>query len=149
MAEYIENPLQEVSLNNSIVFTASIPCTKGYVYHEDGTANFTLRGITNNCFARYQLNFQANAAIPTGGAVTPIAIAIAVNGEVRPSSLAIVTPAAVEEFSTISNTAIITVPRGCCFNVSVRYVSGVTDGTTTPTPAIDVQNANLTISRIA
>ena len=82
MAEYIENPLQEVSLNNSIVFTASIPCTKGYVYHEDGTANFTLRGITNNCFARYQLNFQANAAIPTGGAVTPIAVAIAVNGEV-------------------------------------------------------------------
>ena len=149
MAEYIEVPLQEVALNNSIVFTASIPCTKGYVYHEDGTANFTLRGITNNCFARYQLNFQANAAIPTGGAVTPIAVAIAVNGEVRPSSLAIVTPAAVEEFSTLSNTAIITVPRGCCFNVSVRYVSGVTDGTTTPTPAIDVQNANLTISRIA
>ncbi len=149
MAEYIENPLQEVSLNNSIVFTASIPCTKGYVYHEDGTANFTLRGITNNCFARYQLNFQANAAIPTGGAVTPIAVAIAVNGEVRPSSLAIVTPAAVEEFSSVSNTAIITVPRGCCFNVSVRYVSGVTDGTTTPTPTIEVSNANLTISRIA
>lgn len=149
MAEYIENPLQEVALNNSIVFTASIPCTKGYIFHEDGTANFTLRGVTNNCFARYQLNFQANAAIPTGGAVTPIAVAIAVNGEVRPSSLSIVTPAAVEEFNTVSNTCIITVPRGCCFNVSVRYVSGVTDGTTTPTPAIDIQNANLTISRIA
>lgn len=149
MAEYIENPLQEVSLNNSIVFTASIPCTKGYVYHEDGTANFTLRGVTNNCFARYQLNFGANVAIPTGGAVTPIAVAIAVNGEVRPSSLAISTPAAVEEFDSVSTTAIVTVPRGCCFNVSVRYVSGVTDGTTTPTPAIDVQNANLTIARIA
>ena len=128
---------------------ASIPCTRGYVYHEDGTANFTLRGVTNNCFARYQINFQANAAIPTGGTVTPIAVAIAVNGETRPSSLAIATPAAVEEFSTLSNTAIITVPRGCCYNVSIRYVSGVTDGTTTPTPTIDIQNANLTISRIA
>lgn len=149
MAEYIEVPSQEIALNNPVVFTASIPCQKGYIYHEDGTANFTLRGITNNCFARYQLNFQANAAIPTGGAVTPIAVAFAVNGEVRPSSLAIVTPAAVEEFSTVSNTAIITVPRGCCFNVSVKYVSGVTDGTTTPTPVIDIQNANLTISRIA
>lgn len=149
MAEYIEVPVQEVTLNNPIVFTASIPCTKGYIYHEDGTANFTLRGVTNNCFARYQLNFQANAAIPEGGTVTPIAVAIAVNGEVRPSSLAIVTPAAAEEFNTLSNTAIITVPRGCCFNVSVRYVSGVTDGTTTPTPTIDIQNANLTISRIA
>lgn len=149
MAEYIEVPSQEIALNNPVVFTASIPCQKGYIYHEDGTANFTLRGITNNCFARYQLNFQANAAIPTGGAVTPIAVAFAVNGEVRPSSLAIVTPAAVEEFSTVSNTAIITVPRGCCFNVSVKYVSGVTDGTTTPTPVIDIRNANLTISRIA
>lgn len=149
MAEYIEVPSQNVALNNPIVFSASIPCTKGYVYHEDGTANFTLRGVTNNCFARYQLNFQANAAIPTGGAVTPIAVAFSVNGEVRPSSLAIVTPAAVEEYSTLSNTAIITVPKGCCFNVSVKYVSGVTDGATTPTPAINVQNANLTISRIA
>jgi hypothetical protein len=149
MAEYIEVPSQNVALNNPIVFSASIPCTKGYIYHEDGTANFTLRGVTNNCFARYQLNFQANAAIPTGGAVTPIAVAFSVNGEVRPSSLAIVTPAAVEEYSTLSNTAIITVPKGCCFNVSVKYVSGVTDGATTPTPAINVQNANLTISRIA
>lgn len=148
-AEYIENALQEVALNNSIVFTASIPCTRGYIFHEDGTANFTLRGVTNNCFARYQINFQANVAIPTGGDVTPIGVAIAVNGEVRPSSLAITTPAAVEEFDSVANTAIITVPKGCCFNVSVRYVSGVTDGTTTPTPTIDVQNANLTISRIA
>ena len=149
MAEYIENATQTVALNNPLVFTASIPCTKGYVYHEDGTANFTLRGVTNNCFARYQLNFGGNVAIPTGGAVSPIGIAIAVNGEVRPSSLAISTPAAVEEFDNVSCTAIITVPRGCCFNVSVRYVSGVTDGTTTPTPSIEVQNANLTISRIA
>lgn len=149
MAEYIENAVQSVALNNPLVFTASIPCTKGYVYHEDGTANFTLRGVTNNCFARYQLNFGANVAIPTGGAVTPIGIAIAVNGEVRPSSLAISTPAAVEEFDNVSCTAIVTVPRGCCFNVSVRYTSGVTDGTTTPTPNIEVQNANLTISRIA
>ncbi len=149
MAEYIENAIQNVALNNPIIFNASIPCPKGYVYHEDGTSNFILRGITNNCFARYQLNFGANIAIPEGGTVTPIAVAIAVNGETRLSSLAIVTPAAAEEFSNVNSTAIITVPKGCCFNVSVRYVSGVTDGTTTPSPSIDVQNANLTISRIA
>ena len=149
MAEYIEVPAQEVSLNNALVFTASIPCTKGYVYHEDGTGNFTLRGVTNNCFARYQLVWNGNVAIPTGGTVTPIGISLSVNGETRPSSLAIATPAAVEEYSNLTSTAIVTVPKGCCFNVSVRYVSGVTDGTTTPTPTIEVANSNLTISRIA
>ena len=149
MAEYIEVLPQEVSLNNALVFTASIPCTKGYVYHEDGTANFTLRGITNNCFARYQLVWNGNVQIPAGGTVTPIGIALSVNGETRPSSLAIATPAAAEEFTNLTSTAIVTVPKGCCFNVSVRYVSGVTDGTTTPTPTIDVANSNLTISRIA
>ena len=149
MAEYIEVASQNIALNNSIIFNASIPCPKGYIYHEDGTSNFILRGVTNNCFARYQLNFGANVAIPEGGTVTPIGIAIAVNGEVRQSSLAIVTPAAAEEFSNVNSTAIITVPKGCCFNVSVRYVSGVTDGTTTPTPTIDIANSNLTISRIA
>lgn len=71
------------------------------------------------------------------------------NGEIRPSSLAIVPPQAVEEFSHLTSTAIITVPKNCCFSVSVRYVSGVTDGTTTPTPTIDVRNSNLRITRIA
>ena len=149
MAEYIEIPVQEVSLNNALVFTASIPCTKGYIYHENGTGNFTLRGVTNNCFARYQLVWNGNVQIPTGGTVTPIGICLSVNGETRPSSLAIATPAAVEEYTNLTSTAIVTVPKGCCFNVSVRYVSGVTDGTTTPTPTIDVANSNLVISRIA
>lgn len=148
MAEYLGVQTQSVGLNNPILFTASIPCQKGYIYHEDETGIFTLRGVTNNCFARYQLNFGANVAIPDGGTVTPIGIAIAVNGEIRPSSLAISTPAAVEEFDNVSSSAIITVPRGCCFNVSVRYVNGVTDGTT-PTPTIDVANSNLVITRIA
>lgn len=149
MAEYIGVASQNVALNNPIVFTASIPCPKGYVYHEDGTGIFVLRGVTNNCFARYQLNFQANAQIPTGSDITPIAVAVAVNGETRPSSLSIYTPQAVEEFGSVSSTAIITVPKGCCFSVSVRYVSGVTDGTAVPTSTIDIANANLTISRIA
>lgn len=149
MAEYLSVPVQNVGLNLPIVFTASIPCPKGYVWHEDETGIFTLRGVTNNCFARYQLDYNGNVAIPTGGDVTPIGIAIAVNGETRLSSLAIVTPQTVEEFSNLTSTAIITVPKNCCFSVSVRYVSGVTDGTTTPTPTIDVRNSNLRITRIA
>lgn len=148
MAEYLANAEQAVSLNDPVLFTASIPCTKGYIYHEDETGIFILRGITTGCFARYQVTFNGNIAIPTGGTVGPIAIAIAVNGEPRPTSRAILTPAAVDEYGNVTSTAIITVPRGCCFSLSVRAVSAV-DPTATPAPAINVQNANLVISRIA
>ena len=150
MAEYLANAIQQVSLNAPVIFTASIPCTRGYIYHEDETGVFTLRGITNNCFARYQVTFNGNIAVPEGGTVGPIAVAIAVSGEPRLTSRAIYTPADLDEYGNVTSTAIIPVPRGCCFNMSVEYVSGITDDpATTPTPVISVQNANLVINRIA
>lgn len=150
MAEYLANAVQNVSLNGPITFTASIPCPRGYVYHEDETGIFILRGITNNCFARYQVTFNGNIAIPEGGAISPIAVAITVNGEPRLTSRAIVTPAAVGDYFNVTSTAIITVPRGCCFSLGVRYVDATTDDPTVePTPVIEVQNANMTVTRIA
>lgn len=149
MAEYLANAVQTIALNQPAIFTASIPCTRGNVYHEDETGIFILRGNTQNCFARYQVVFNGNIAIPTGGAVTPIAIALTVNGEPRQTSRAIFVPAAVDTYGNVTSTAIITVPRGCCFTLSVRYVAADEDPTTTPTPVIEMQNANLTISRIA
>ena len=154
MAEYIQNNVTEnVSLNSPITFDSSIPCNKGYVYHENGTGIFVLRGIVNNpssCFARYQVTFNGNIAIPEGGAVTPIALAIAVNGEQRPYSKAIFTPSAVSTYGNVTSTAIITVPKGCCFSVSVEYVDATTDdAATTPTPLITVENGNVVIDRIA
>lgn len=149
MAEYLANNVQNVALNDPILFTASIPCNKGYIYHEDETGIFILRGCTNNCFARYQVTYNGNIAIPEG-AVTPIAVAIAVNGEPRLTSRAIITPAAVDEYGNVTSTAIITVPKGCCFSLSVRCVDATTDDpTTTPAPLIEVQNSNLVINRIA
>lgn len=149
MAEYLSNAVQSVALNAPITFNDSIPCNRGFVYHEDGTGVLILRGITPNCFARYQVTFNGNVAIPTGGAITPIAVALTVSGEPRLTSRAIFTPTAVEEYGNLTSTAIITVPRGCCFNLSVDYVSGTDDPTVTPTPIIEVQNANLTVSRVA
>lgn len=149
-AEYLANAPQTVALNAPAVFTASIPCTKGYVYHEDETGIFILRGIVNNpCanYATYQIVFNGNIAIPTGGTVAPIAVSIAVNGEERPTSKAVFTPAAVEDFGNVTCTCIVKVPRGCCFSLSVRNVPANT--TDTPAPAITVENANLVISRIA
>ena len=149
-AEYLANTVQSVALNGPIIFSASIPCTRGYVYHEDETGVFILRGITNGqCYATYQVTFNGNIAIPTGGAVTPIAVAVTVNGEPRVTSRAIITPAAVDEYGNVTSTAIIKVPKGCCFSLSVEYVQATDDPTVTPTPIIDVQNANLVVNRIA
>lgn len=150
MAEYLAVASQNVALNAPILFTASIPCPKGCVYHEDETGIFILRGCTNNCFARYQVTYNGNVAVPEGGAVTPVALAIAVNGEPRVSSEAIFTPQAVDEFGNLTSTCIVTVPKGCCFSLSVRYVDATTnDPATDPTPLVEVSNSNLVVTRIA
>ena len=150
--EFLYNPIQTVALNAPILFDTSIPCSRGYVYHEGNTGNFILKGIGNNTcnqFAQYQVTFNGNIAIPDGGTVTPIAVALTVNGEPRLTSRAIFTPAAAEDFGNVTSTAIIKVPRCCCFSLSVDAVPATTDPTVTPAPVIEVQNANLTITRIA
>lgn len=150
MAEYLANAVQSVALNSPIIFSASIPCNRGYIYHEDETGVFILRGITcNQCFATYQVTFNGNIAIPEEGEVTPIAVAISVNGEPRVTSRAIYTPAEVDEYGNVTSTAIIKVPKGCCFSLSVEYVQATDDPATAPTPLINVQNANLVFARIA
>ena len=153
--EFLYNEVQTVALNSPILFDVSIPCTKGYVYHEGNTGNFILKGATSNpCnqFAQYQVTFNGNIAVPTGGTVPDggIAVALAVNGEPRLTSKAIFVPAAAgDNYGNVTSTAIIKVPRGCCFSLSVDAVPASLDPTVTPAPAIAVQNANLTITRIA
>lgn len=149
MAEFLMNSVQAVALNQPAIFSASIPCNNGYVFHEDETGVFILRGKTPNCFARYQVTYNGNVAIPEGGTVAPIAVALTVNNEIRPTSRAIYTPAAVDEYGNVTCTAIVTVPRGCCTSVSVRNVPASEDPTVTPVPVINLQNSNLVITRIA
>lgn len=157
MAEFTNNAFQTVQPNQPVTLNTTIGCNKGYVYHRNGSGIVTLRGITNNCFARYQVTFNGNIAIPDGGtAPAPISVAIALDGEPLLTSRAIVTPAAAatdpptqENFFNVTSTAIINVPKGCCFNVSVENTSESLTPATTPAPPILVQNANLTVSRIA
>ena len=151
ISEYVYNAVQEVQPNQNVLLQSSIPCNKGYVYHRDGSGILTLRGIVNNscgCFARYQVTFNGNIAVPTDGTVGAIAIALAIGGEPIQTSKAIVTPAVVDEYFNVTSTAIITVPKGCCMNVTVENVSEGATAATAPT-AINVQNANLVVSRIA
>ena len=148
MAEYVYDPVQVVLPNQPVILDDSIPCNRGYVYHRNQSGNLILRGITPNCFARYQVTFNGNIAVPEDGTVGPIAVALAIDGEPIPTSRAIVTPAAVDEYFNVTSTAIITVPKGCCFSISVENVSEGATAADTPT-AINVQNANLVVSRIA
>jgi len=157
MAEYTYNPVQTVEPGQNVILNDNIRCPKGYVLHRNESGIVILRGIVNGggCFARYQVTFNGNIAIPDGGTVGPIAIALAIDGEPILTSRAIVTPAATaadpptaENFFNVTATAIITVPKGCCFTVAVENVStpAAAGGVA---PAILVQNANLTVSRIA
>ena len=154
MAEYLtRDSVESVALNTAIPFVDSISCNKGYVFHQSGTGIFVLRGIVNNptaCFARYNVVFTGNIAIPEDGAITPIATAIVVSGEARDGSRSIYTPAAVDEYGNVTSRATVDVPRGCCFTVSVEYVNGtVEDPATVPTPLINVVDGSLSISRTA
>lgn len=147
MAEYLYDAVQAVQLNQPILFENSIPCNCGNVYHENESGVFILRGNTPNCFAQYQVVFNGNIAVPEGGTAGPIAVSIALVGEPRLTSRGIFTPAAVDQYGNVTSTAIVRVPRGCCFSLSVRAVAGSDDPTVVPAPVINVQNANLTIVR--
>lgn len=151
MPEYLtRDAVETVALNAPIPFIDSIPCTRGLVYHQSGTGIFVLRGKTNNCFARYEIEFTANIAIPEEGEITPIATAIVVSGEERIGSRSIFTPTEADEYGNVTSRAVVDVPCGCCFTVAVEYVSGnVADPTIIPTPFINVIDGSLSISRTA
>ena len=154
--EYLYNEAQTVALYSPIIFRSSIPCNRGLIIHEDETGNFILRGTNSgNCcnqWTHYQVTFNGNIGIPEGGEVTPIAIALTINGEPRYVSRAIYVPGdttEADDWGNVTSTAIIKVPRCCCYSLGVEAVPATTDPTATIAPLIEVQNANLTIARIA
>lgn len=149
MAEYLNNDVQTVAPGAAVALRTSIGCTKGFIYHRPESGILILRGVVNNpCsnFARYQVTFNGNIAVAEG-TPGPIAVALAIDGEPIATSTAIVTPTVAEAYFNVTSTAIIDVPRGCCLNLSVENVPA--DPTAATTPTINVQNSNLTVSRIA
>lgn len=140
MAEFTANALQLVAPGQNVLFTETPVCGNNCIVHREGSGVVTLRGITNQCKARYRVSFGGNIAIPTGGTVEAISVAIAIEGEPLASATMIVTPAAVEEFFNVFGAVFVEVPRGCCVTVAVENTS---------TQAINVQNANLIVERVA
>lgn len=151
MARYLTATDQNVALNGNIPFdVVSIRCNKGCVVPL-AVGVLTLKGGSSNQFARYEVKLQGNIAIPTGGAVTPIAVAITINGTPIADSVAVVTPAAVEDLWHVNTSATITVPNGCCVSISAAYVDATEDdAAVTPTPSIFVRRrASLDVKRVA
>ena len=138
--EIIANAIQTVQANQNVYFTDTVICGYTSIGHRDDSGLVTLRGVTNQCRARFFVTFGGNIAVPTGGTVGPISLAIAINGEAVPATTMIVTPAAVDQYFNVKSSVFVDVPRGCCLNISV---------TNTSTEAINVQNANLIITREA
>ena len=152
MAEFTYNEVQLIQPGAPALLNTAIGCNRGYVIHRPGSGILTLRGITNNpCnrFARYRVSFDGNIAVPEGGTAGEIQLAIAIGGEVVPTSIAAATPTAVDAYWNVSGFAIIDVPAGCCYTVSVENASVSADPTTTPAPALNLRNLNVEVSRQA
>lgn len=138
--EITANAVQTVAANQNVLFT-EIPIRGNCsIIHREGSGLVTLRGITDQCRARFRVSFGANVAIPTGGAVAPIELAIAINGEAIGLATMISTPAAVANFNNVYTSIFLDVPAGCCYTISVANIG---------TDAIEVENANLIAERVA
>lgn len=144
MAEFINIPVQEVPYGQSVLLNARRGCTKGYILHREGSGIVTLRGIVNNpCNnkARYQVTFNGNIAVPTGGTVGEISLAVAISGEADQASLGAYTPTVVDSYGNVTCTTQVDVYAGCCTDISIENTSATGE-------AINVRNANLVVTRI-
>lgn len=139
MAQFTNIFVQQIPAGGNAVFTETPVSGSGAIVHRDGSGIVTLRGMTNQCRARYLVQFNGNIAIPAGGTVGPISIAVAVEGEALGSATATVTPAAVSDEYNVSAAAYVDVPRGCCTTLAVKNLTA---------QAIELQNASLIVTRV-
>lgn len=138
--ELTANALQAVEANQNILFTDTAIAGSCSIIHRSGSGLVTLRGITNQCRARFRVTFGGNVGLPTGGTLGPVSLAIAINGEPVATTTMISTPAALEELNNVFSSIFLDVPAGCCSQISVKN---------TTNQSIDVQNANLIVERVA
>lgn len=131
---------QTVVANQNVLFTDTAVCGSPSIVHRSGSGLVTLRGLTNQCRARFKVTFGGNIAVPTDGTVEAISLALTIDGEPLGSTLMIQTPAAADQFSNVFSAVYVAVPSGCCVTVGVRNTSA---------QSIDVSNANLIVERVA
>lgn len=151
MAEYVYNEIQLVQPGAAALLDDGIRCNRGLVLHRPGSGILTLRGSNSACpgFARYRVSYDGNIAIPEGGTPGEIQLALAIDGEVVPTSIAAATPTVTDAYWNVSGFAIIDVPSCCCYTVSVENASVSATPATTPAPALNLRNLNVEVTRLA
>lgn len=135
MIDAVNVATQSVAPNAVVLFNSTRIHTGCSARHEPGSGRFALLkpGV-------YEVEFNANVSIPTGGAVGPITLSIVQDGEAVAGSKMILTPAAVNELGNVSATTLARVyEQCCCSSLSVRN--------DTPATTINVQDANLIVAR--
>lgn len=139
--EITANAVQTVAAGSNVTFTETPISGNCSIIHTDGSGLVKLRGLTSTqCRARFKVYFGANIAVPTGGTVGAISLALSVDGEPVATTTMIVTPAAVEEYFNVGSSIYLEVPACCCSTLGVKNIG---------TAAINVQNANLIVERVA
>jgi hypothetical protein len=123
LAEYTNSAIVTVAAGQNVPFTEEANTSKPCIVHREGAGLVTLRGLTNQCRAKFKVSFGANIAIPDGGTVEAITAAISINGEAH-----------------IYVSAVVDVPRGCCVTVAAKNTS---------TQPILVANSNFIVERVA
>ena len=140
MAEFTNANIVSVAAGQNVPLTETAVTGKPCIVHREGAGIVTLRGLTQQCKARFKVSFGANIAIPTGGTVEAITAALVINGEALNSATATVTPAAVENYFNIYVSAIVEVPKCCCVTVAMENTSA---------QAVSFANSNMTVDRIS
>jgi hypothetical protein len=140
MAEFTNANIVSVAAGQNVPLTETAVTGKPCIVHREGAGIVTLRGLTQQCKARFKVSFGANIAIPTGGTVEAITAALVINGEALNSATATVTPAAVENYFNIYVSAIVEVPKGCCVTVAMKNTSA---------QEVSFANSNMTVDRIS
>lgn len=140
MAEFTNSNIQSVAAGQNALLTETAVSGSCGIVHREGAGIVTLRGLTNQCKARYKVSFGANIAIPADGTAEAISVALSVGGEPLNSATAIITPAAVDQYGNIYIAVNIDVPRGCCVPVAATNTSEQT---------INIANANMIVERVA
>ena len=134
------NATQTVVTQGNVLFTDAVICGCRSIYHRPGSGLVTLKGVTNQCRARFKITFGSNIAVPASGSAGSISLALGINGEPVQDTIMTVTPAAGNEFFNVGRSLFIDVPAGCCTQISVENISSQT---------ILVQNASLIVERVA
>ena len=139
MAEFVNAAPQTVAAGQNVLFTDTPVRSGSGIIHRDGSGIVTLKNCGQCCKALYKVTFGANIAVPAGGTVEPISLALSIDGEPLASATAIVTPAAVEDLFNVFVAVFVEVTKCCCVSVAVENTS---------TQPITVQNANLIVERV-